>query len=138
MLDQEDGGAQFGADREQQFAQRRALPRVQSGGRLIEAEQRRFGAHRTGDFEPALVAIGQVAGGIIGAVEQSNPLQPDLRQIDGARFRGPPGRRADQAEKSQTGSQHQRVVLRHHQILQRGHAGEQADILEGARDFCLF
>ena len=45
-----------------------------------------------------------------------------------------PGRRADQSEKGQAGRQHQRVVLRDHQVFQRGHAGKQPDVLEGARD----
>ena len=37
-------------------------------------------------------------------------------------------------EKRQPGGEHQRVVLRHHQVLQRRHAGKQPDVLEGARD----
>src|SRR5450756_441255 len=51
VLDQKDRGAVVVADREQQLAQAGALPRVQAGGRLVEAEQSRFGAHRARDFE---------------------------------------------------------------------------------------
>ena len=65
-----------------------ALARVETGGRLVEAEQRGLGAHRARDLEPALVAIGQIAGGIVGAVEQIDPLQPV-----GARGRSPRSRR---------------------------------------------
>ena len=35
-------------------------------------------------------------------------------------------------------AQHQRIVLRDHQIFQRGHAGKQPDVLKGARDLGLF
>ena len=45
---------------------------------------------------------------------------------------------ADQAEKGEAGRPHQRVVLRDHQVFQHGHAGEQPDVLEGARDLGLF
>ena len=72
----------IGADREQEFAQSRAFPRVQPGGRLVEAEQGGLGAHRARDFEPPLVAIGQVAGGIVGAIQQPDAIEPRPRQID--------------------------------------------------------
>ena len=44
------------------------------------------------------------------------------------------GGEAEQAEQGEAGGAHQRVVLRDQQVLQHGHAGEQADVLEGARD----
>ena len=116
---------------------RGAFARVQSGGRLVEAQQRRFGAHRARDFEAALIAIGQIAGGVVGAVEQADAVEPERGLIDRALFGRAPGRRADQPEKGQAGGQHQRVVLRDHQVFQRGHAGKQPDVLEGARDLGL-
>ena len=33
-------------------------------------------AHRARDFEPPLGAVGQVAGGVVGAVEEANALEP--------------------------------------------------------------
>ena len=63
---------QLVADREQELAQRGAFARVQAGGGLVQAEQRGLGAHRARDLEPALVAIGKIAGGIVGAVEQAD------------------------------------------------------------------
>ena len=56
------------------------------------------------------------------------------RQIDRGPLGVAPGRGADQAEERQPGGAHQRVVLRHHQVLQRRHAGKQPDVLERARD----
>ena len=115
-----------------------ALARVQSGGRLVKAQQRRFGAHRARDFETALIAIGQIAGGIVGAVEQADAVEPARRLIDGVLLGGAPGRGADQPEEGKAGGAHQRIVLRDHQVLERGHAGKQPDVLEGARDLGLF
>src|ERR1700704_1155223 len=137
VLYQQDRDAVIGADREQQFAQCGALARIQSGGGLIEAQQCGLGAHRARDFETALIAVRQVAGGIVGAIEQADAVEPERCLIDRALLGGTPGRRADQPEKSQAGGQHQRIVLRDHQVFQRGHAGKQPDVLEGARDFRL-
>ncbi len=74
------------------------------------------------------------------SARSSRPIrsQPGPRQIDRLLLGAAPGRRADQPEKCETGSAHQRVVLRHHQVFQRRHAGEEADVLEGARDLGLF
>ena len=46
-----------------------AFARIEAGGRLVEAEQHRVGAHRARDLEAALRAVGQVAGRIVGAVD---------------------------------------------------------------------
>ena len=64
-----------------------ALARVEPGGRLVEAEQFRAGAQRAGDLQPALIAIGQLAGGIVGAVDQAGHAQPVAGGLD----RGPLG-----------------------------------------------
>src|SRR5437763_12506035 len=104
MLDQQDRDAMVGADREQQLAQRSAFARVQSGGRLVEAQQRGFGAHRARDFETALIAIGQIARGIVGAIDQSDTVEPERCLIDRAFLGRAPGWRADQPEKGQTGA----------------------------------
>ena len=39
---------------------------------------------------------------------------------------------AEDAEKSKARGEHQRVVLRDEEVLENRHAGEQADVLEGA------
>src|SRR5712675_2085716 len=73
---------------------------------------------------------------IVGAIDQPDAVEPEPRQVDRAFLGGAPGWRADQPEKGQARSQHQRIVLRDHQIFERGHAGEQPDVLEGARHLC--
>ena len=125
------------ADREQQLAQGRAFARIQSGRRFVEAQQCRLGAHRARDFQAALVAVRQVTGGIVRTFQQADAVEPAFGLIDRVVLRRSIGRRADQAEKGEARGQHQRIVLGDHQVFERGHAGKQADVLEGARDFRL-
>ncbi len=44
---------------------------------------------------------------------------------------------AEHAEEGEAGGDHQRVVLRDEQVFEHRHAGEQADVLEGAGDLGL-
>ena len=53
---------------QQQLVELVRLARVEAGRRLVEAEQQRVGAHGAGDFEAALIAVGQVARRLVGAV----------------------------------------------------------------------
>ena len=53
-----------------------AFARVEAGRGFIQAEQHRIGAHGARDFEAALRAIGQIAGGIVGTVCQADSVQP--------------------------------------------------------------
>ena len=121
------------ADEEQQLVELAALSRVEAGGRLVEAEQHRIGAHGARDLEAALLAVGQRAGGIVGACGEAGAVEPVARPLDRVAFRRTVRRQPDQPADGEARCLHQHVVLRHHQVLQRGHAGEQADVLEGAR-----
>ena len=56
--------------------------RIEAGGRLVEAEEERLGAHGAGDLEPALGAIGQVAGRVVGALDEVDLLEPVDRLVD--------------------------------------------------------
>ena len=60
------------ADRQQQRIEVGAFARIEAGGRLVKAKQHGIGAHRARDFEPPLVAIGQIARRIVGAIEQAD------------------------------------------------------------------
>ena len=62
------------ADRAQQVIELGAFIVVQPGGRLVEAQQHRVGAHGAGDFEPALRAVGQGAGRIVGALREPDAI----------------------------------------------------------------
>src|SRR5690348_16438231 len=136
MLDQKDRSS-FVPDREQEFAERRTFSRVKPGGRFVEAEQRGFGAHGARDFYTPLIAIRQIAGRIVGSLQKTDAVEPSRGLIDGALLGRAPGGRAKQAEKGQPRRQNQSIVMRHHQVLERGHAGKQPDILKRARYFRL-
>ena len=60
------------ADAQQQLVELGAFARIEAGGRLVEAEQHRVGAHGARDLEPPLRAVGQVAGRIVGALDQAD------------------------------------------------------------------
>ena len=72
----------FVADRQQQLVELMAFARIEAGRRLVEAEQHRVGAHRTRDFEPPLRAVGQIAGRIVGTVDEIGLLEPEARGFD--------------------------------------------------------
>ena len=52
------------------------LARIEPGGRLVEAEQHGLGAHRARDLEPALLAVGQTAGGPVGMLGEAGAVEP--------------------------------------------------------------
>ena len=66
---------------QQQLVELGAFARVEAGGRLVEAEQHRIGAHGARDLEPALRAIGQIAGRIVGAVDAGRCLSSQYARL---------------------------------------------------------
>ncbi len=111
-----------------------AFARVEAGGRLVEAQQHRVGAHGAGDLQAALVAVGQRAGRIVGAVRQLDAIEPIAGDVDRRRLGLLVARRADEAEQRPSRCAHQRIVLRDDEVLEHRHAGKQPDVLEGAGD----
>ena len=110
------------------------LARVEARRRLVEAEQHRLGAHGARDLEPALGAVGQIAGRIVGAIGEADLLEPRLRRARRPRARRARSAAAEEAEHRPAGRGHQRLVLGDDEVLEHRHAGEQADVLERARD----
>src|SRR5262249_51595438 len=86
------------------------------------------------NLQPPLGAVREVAGGIVGALDQPDLVEPHAGLLDRALLRPPIGARPEHAEKGEAGRDHQRIVLGHQQVLERRHAGEQADVLECAGD----
>ena len=66
VLDQQDRDAVV-ADASISLPSATRLGGVHAGRRLVEREQLRLGGERARDLQPALVAVGQAAGGIVGA-----------------------------------------------------------------------
>ena len=134
VLDEEDGRAVLLSDELQEFVEFVRFARIEAGGGLVEAQQQRFRAHGTGDLETPLRAVGQVGGGIVGAVDEMDLLQPVDRPVDRFPLRPLVGGNAHDAAEGERGGLHQRVVLRHQEVFQHRHAAEQPDVLERARD----
>ncbi len=132
VLDQQDRGAGIVLDVHQQLVERQRFLRIEAGGRLVQAQEFGPGAHRTRDLQPALRSVGQVAGGIVGPIEEIGLFQPVLGKLDGFCRRLAVAADAEQAEERIARGFHQLVVLGHEQVLQHRHAGKQADVLEGA------
>ena len=74
-------------------------------------------------FEPALVAVRQVAGGIVGARSESDCGKPAPRLFDGEALGMRVVAKTEHAENGEAGGDHQVVVLRDQQIFEHGHAG---------------
>ena len=108
--------------------------RIQAGCRLVETEQYGIRAHRSGDLKPALGTVGQVPGRIVGSSHQIDLGEPTPCLLDRRAFGAGVDRKAEQSKQREAGCAHQGVVLGHHQILENGHAGKQAHVLERASD----
>ncbi len=135
VLDQQDRRLVLVADHVEQRVELERLAGVEAGGGFVEAEHHRVGAHRAGDLETALRAIGQFAGGIVGALGEADLLQPVFGALDRLALGGAIAGKAEHAEERHAAGDHQAVVVRDHQVFEHGHALKQPDVLEGARDF---
>src|SRR5260221_10038888 len=107
--------------------------RVEARRRLVQAEQRGFGAHGARDLEATLRAIGKAAGGMIGALYEADAVEPVPRLRDRRRLGAAIGRQADEPAHGVEAGAHEPVVLRDDEGLQHPHAGEEPHIMEGAR-----
>src|SRR6266478_3314076 len=130
MLDEQHGDAAL-SDCLNELAQGKRFRRVHAGGGLVEREQLRLGGERARDLEASLVAVRQAARRVVGAA-----ADPDIvEQLRGARFDlsffcyglSVPEHGADDTGMAA------HVTADHH-VLQRRQVGEEADILERARN----
>src|ERR1700757_854851 len=110
VLDEEKARAAL-AQAEQQFGKLIAFAGVEAGGGLVETEQHRVSAHGASDFEAALRAVGQSASRGVGAVGQSDGVEPGKGAVDGVAFGAAPGREAEEAGKAGAATAQEGVVL---------------------------
>ena len=128
MLD-EDHREPAVADLADEVDERLLLGGVEAGGRLVEEEDLGLGGQRPGDLEPSLVAVGQVAGGRLGAVGDADELEQASRLVLAPALLPEVPRAAEQGARDA-----RRVpgVGAHHDVLHGGHVREQPDVLERA------
>ena len=108
----------------------RGLALGHAGRGLVEQQQRGLGGQRAGELQPPLVAVGQVAGharwpcrAAPRRSSSSPPRRHSPRSISAKRGRGRARPRSRGATRACMPDQH---------VLDRGHVGEQPDVLEGA------
>ena len=131
VLDQQHGVAVV-ADRADQVHQVVLLGRVEAGGRLVEAQQLRVGGQRAGDLQPALVAVGQVAGAFSArSAMPTNSSSAMPRSIAVSLLAAVPRQPEQRAEH---GLVRCRASSADHDVLERRHLAEQPDVLERARE----
>ena len=115
------------ADRADQLDQGGLLAGVESGRRLVEAQQLGFGGQRASDLQAPLIAVGQILGLLLAAVGDTDELQQCGGLLDGVAFLPAVPRGANQ--RPGNGGLVPRVGADHH-VLQRRHLAPQPDVLE--------
>ena len=135
MFNQEYSNVMVLADAEKQLVELIRLAWIEPSSRLIQAQEDRVGAHGPGNFQAALVAIGQVAGRIIGTVYKIYFFEPVFAFFNRRIFGPSENRAAQYACDCKARSLHQHIVLGHHEVFQNRHAGEETNILKCPGDF---
>ncbi len=130
VFDQQDRGA-VGADALEQLSEFHGLGRIHPGGRLVQCEQLRIGRERPRDLQAPLVAVGQAARRVVGARRDADVVEQFQRA---ALDRGLLRQRSPVAQDRADHARPRAHVPPDHHVLQRRQVGEQADVLEGARD----
>ena len=123
MLDQQHGGA-FRANELQKLVEFGRFTRVEARRGLVEAQEMRVGAHGPRDLQATLCPIGQVAGRIVGPIDQVDLFEPVDRLVDRLVLRGAVAGQAQNAADAEARRHHKRIVLRNEQVLQHRHAAE--------------
>ena len=97
--------------------------------RFVEEEQLGIAAKRPSNFETSLVAVGQVLGGFLRLIIQADELEQGHSFFASLYFfLLDSGQAQDTSEKAGFHA----AMLAYHDVLERRHVGEKADILEGA------
>ncbi len=96
-----------------------------------EQEHLRVGRQRTGDLQPPLVTVGQVAGELVACAPDACEVQQLLGPLAGIGFAlAEPRATEDRGDRALL---HPRVPA-DHDVLERGHVREQPDVLERPGD----
>ena len=137
VLNDEHGEVEAVADLTDKIHQRERFLRVHTGGRLVEQQKLRVGCQRAGDFQLALLAVGQVDGDHIALIPDAHDLEQLFRLLAQRLFlpvvlRQPLGAELEAPEGLENVVVRARMAGREHVVVHR-FALKKADILEGAR-----
>ena len=131
VFDEQDGQVEVAPHLADKTAQLGLLGRVHAGRRLVQQQDTRLEGQGARDLQAALVAVGEVARLLFGAVGQPHQGQ----QFKSAGAAGLLlGRRGRQAQHTGQQARPRVDVLGNHHVHERRQVAEQADILEGAGD----
>ena len=132
VLDQHDGGAELVVDVEDEAAHVLLLLDVHAGHRLVEQQQLGLRGERAAELDALLQAVGQLADRRLADVLDLEEVD-DL--LDRLAMRGSP-RAARGPSRSACARRPRRIlqVAAGHDVVERRHALEQRDVLEGAGD----
>jgi hypothetical protein len=131
VLDQRDRGAELLVDVEHEAAHVLLLLEVHPGHRLIEQQELRLHRQRPAELDPLLHAVGQAAHGRVADRLDLEEIDDLLDERAVRQLLAPGATEIDRL--LERGRLHLEDAAGH-QIVERGHAPEQGDVLEGAPD----
>src|SRR5579859_2625671 len=128
VLDEQHGRTAV-ADLADELLQGDLLRGVHARGRLVQHQQPGLGGEGPGDLEAALIPVGEVLGHLAGDVGDADERQQVAGHPFAVALLGPV------PWQPQHGARHAGAVPgvgADHDVVQRGHVGEEPDVLEGA------
>src|SRR6266542_3404075 len=131
VLDQQDRHAQVGHERFQELHEGRRLALRHPCRRLVEQQQARLGPERARQLEAPLIAVRQVARDLVGVTPQAHALQQRLGALTELALDLTEARAAGEDIPEPEADAR---VHAHEHVLDRGHVGEEPDVLERAAD----
>src|SRR5581483_3599130 len=134
VLDEEDGEAQLAAQLVDELRQLARFNGVHAGRWFVQQEQLGLGGQGARDLQPALVAVRQIAGQLVGFSVQTDQVQQVESALGGALLLHGEGR---QLEDCLERVEAQPGMFADQNVLDGGHVVEQADVLEGAGDAAI-
>lgn len=131
MLNEEDGEPHLAADFQDELLQGLRLLGVHARGGLVQEEELGLEGEGAGDLQLPLLAVGEVAGELVLAVQEAHVLQEAQGLLQGlSLLLSGEGGAEEGVQVGDAGVD----VPPHQDVLQDGHGPEEADVLEGAPD----
>src|SRR5262245_10103996 len=137
VLDEEKCDVLLGTNRIEQLVEAVGLAGIETRCRLVEAKQERSRAHGSRNLEASLVSVRKLAGNRVGARGQTHPAEPLARKLESLLLGGTIAAKAQKSADGDARRAVERLMLRHHQVLEHRQTFEQSYVLERARHPCF-